>query len=148
MSTFAELAQNASSTKIILCEIDIGRDQLFWTNWRAGSWFVNIDADYPNVASLFLTGVEGFTITFIGSVTVDGVILAEMTSETEVQTTESSFYYDSSTNDLYIHIEEHDEPSMHLITIGIAYGLSNYAGELNNYGVYNGYYYDWLPSNT
>jgi hypothetical protein len=142
MSTFAELAAKPSSTKIILCEIDIGLDQSFWTNWRAGSWFVNFDVNYPDVASIFLSGIEAVSLTQVGSVTVDGAILTAVASAADVQTSESSFFYDGGTKNLYIHIAGHDEPSLHRITLGISYGVSNHAGALNNWGVYNGYHYE------
>ena len=138
---FATAAADPSSTKIILAEIDIGFDQSFWTNWRAGTWFVNFDVVYPNVPDSFLSGVEARDITTIGSVTVGGAILTRVASAADVQTNESSFYYDSTTHDLYIHIEGGDEPSLHRITVGEAYAVSNYAGPLNNWGVYNEFSY-------
>lgn len=138
---FAKAAADPNSTKIILAEIDIGFDQDFWTNWRAGVWFVNFDVTYPNVPDSFLSGVEARTITIIGSVTVDGAILTAVDSAADVQTNESSFYYDITTRDLYIHIEDHNEPSLHRITVGEAYAMCNHASPLNNWGVYNDFSY-------
>ena len=142
MSTFEELAVNPSSTKIILAEIDVGFDETFWTVYRAGTWFINFDVTYPNVDSLFLTGVEARTVTLVGSVTIDGVILTLVSSSSDVQTTESSFFYDGATNDLFIHISDHDEPSLHRITVGAAFGISNHASAINNWGVYNSFGYE------
>ena len=139
---FAMAAVDSSSTKIILAEIDIGFDQSFWTNWRAGVWFVNFGVNYPNVDSLFLSGVEGKDVTLIGSAIVDGVILTRVDSAADVQTNESASFYDGTANDLFIHIEGGDEPSLHRITLGASFGISNHASPLNNWAVYNAFGYE------
>lgn len=142
MSTFAEKAQNPNSTKIILCEIDIGFDQEFWVNKRAGTWQVNFDVVYPEIASWFLQGVESRSVTRIGSITMDGIILTEVGSVSDVQLYEYSFYWDQNAHDLYVHLVNGDKPLLHRLTLGESFAVSNYAGPLNNWSVYNDYIYE------
>jgi hypothetical protein len=118
----------ANSKKILLFEMDIGQTQEFWTNWRAGSWFVNFDMDYPNIDSSLLSGVEAQDVTTIGSVKQGGSSLRKVASKEDVQENDSSFYYDPLFKSLYIHLSNGDSPNIHIVTIGVSYGFANHAG--------------------
>lgn len=134
MSTFAELIQKPSSKKVVIVELDIGNLQDFWANWRAGCWVVNFSLDYdsdPEIADAFLNTLTVHEVINIGSVLSDGVQLTLVSSTAEVQSNEQSFYWDADTKDLYIHLENGDEPSLHSVNVGEVIGIANFAGTHN-----------------
>ena len=72
------------STKIILLEIDIGREWTCWFNYQAGVWVTNFDAIYSRIDSQFLGVAEGLVVTLIGSVKVNGFNLSAVQNVTSV----------------------------------------------------------------
>lgn len=135
MPTFSELAVKPNTTKIVLVEIDIQQTS-FWTVYQAGIWYVNFDNVYPDVDSSLLTGVSSMAVTQVGSVQMDDELLTEVAGVALVISTEKSFYYSKADNELYIHLTDWDEPSIHRILIGIVYGITN------REGVYDDHHYE------
>lgn len=140
--TFAQAAARPISRKIVLLELDIGREWAQWFNRYAGTWYVNFDLLYPLIDSAFLAGAVGLEITRIGSVKVDGVSLSPVTGAVDVQINDSSFYFHDGSKTLYVHCPGGDEPRIHRMVIGEAYGICTQAAAENNGGVYNGFAYE------
>jgi len=139
MSTFAELIKKPSSKKIYIAEIDITKLLSFAVNWRAFCYLVNLDVSYPDdpeIATEFLNGVESITITQIGSMRSDGMLLQPVDSSSNVQENELSFYWDSTNKDLYFHLQNGDEPELHRLTIGEVFGIANFTDD------YGGFIYE------
>ena len=136
MSLATTLAQRPASKKITLVELDIGAQQTVWFNWAAGVWYVDFDAVYDLIDASLLTGVSSQTTGSVGSVSSDAAQLLSVGGAATVQTTELSFFYDSATRRVYIHLQNGDEPSLHRVILGITYGVANHAG------IYNGTIYE------
>ena len=117
MSDLTKYLNKPDSKKILINEIDIGQDQDFWTNYRAGVWFVNFDKYYPNIDSSLLVGVSVQDITKVGSVKASGVSLKIVNTKADVQTNDSSFHYDSNFKSLYVHCPGGDDPDLFIITL-------------------------------
>jgi len=141
VSTFVELAQRPDTTKIVLLELDIGREWDFWVNYAIGVYKVNFDGIYPEIGS-FTSGYETLEITRIGSVKVDGVSLAMVASPADVVANDSSFHYDGATKTLYVHCPGGDRPSIRTVFIGEAVGVTNHASPRNHWGIYGGFPYE------
>lgn len=141
MSTFAELVAKPDSTKIVLLELDIGREWTFWVNYDIGVWKVNFDGIYPEILS-FTSGFETLVITRIGSVKADGLSLSLVASAADVKSNDSSFFYDSNDKTLYVHCPNGEESHIQLMFIGEAIGVTNHASAINNDAVYSGFPYE------
>lgn len=133
MSAYSDLSREAISKKIWIVELDIGQEHQFWHNWAAGVWYVNFDLVYPLIDSSFLAGEGGRTVTRIGSVKSDGLSLSPVSSAADVQANELSFFYDGGTKTLYIHLQNGDEPALHLVFFGEVIGVSNVDGVYNDF---------------
>ena len=151
MSTFDQYFQLPNTKKIVLAEIDIGEEQLFFANYRAGVYFVNFDNVYADATKMeidsdLLIEVPALTITitYIGSVRSDGINLSYVSTAALVETTEKSFTYIQDEKNLYIHLEDGEPPQLHTIKIGNMYGLymGNATSSPEGDGVYRGFPYD------
>ena len=120
--TIESAKQNYSP--VILFEMDITQGQDFWTTYAAGTWFVNFDVNYPSIDALFLNGLEAVEVNLIGSVIASDTRLNSVSSVSDCQTIESSFYYNSGTNDLYVHCPNHNDPDLFNMRIGVVFGYS------------------------
>lgn len=128
---------SAFSKKITLIEIDLNREQSFWTNWCAGVWYVDFDAVYDRVDPSLIAGVYAQPGIVIGSVKEGSTQLTSVASVSTVQSTNSSYYWDGTERRLYIHLDNGEEPLAGLyVRIGVTQGVSNHAG------YYNGLYYE------
>jgi len=136
MSLASVEALKPNTKKIILVELDLGSRQRVWFNYSAFTYYVDFDAVYDRIDAAFLSGVSAQSIVSVGSVSSDAAHLAIKTSIAAVQSTELSFYWDASARRVYIHLQNGDEPSLHRITIGVVYGVTNHAG------VYGGTHYE------
>lgn len=135
--TIQELLNKPDTKKILLCELDIGQIQGFWTNWRAGVWYVNFNLVYPDIDASLLTGVSIQDITRIGSVKANGISLSAVSSKEAVQENDSSFFFDDLFKALYVHCPGGDDPAIFNMMIGEAWGFANHAGVYNNF-IYEG----------
>lgn len=136
MSDLTKYLNRPNSKKILLCEMDIGQGQDFWTNHRAGVWFHNFDKYYPNIDAILLVGVSTTDVTIVGSVKASGVSLKPVATKADVQTNDSSFHWDSNFKSLYVHCAGGDDPDLFLMMVGISYGTANHGG------VYGGFIYE------
>lgn len=106
---------------IIIVHLDRNELQDFFTNYSPFTWFVNFDAIYPLVDSVFTTGLTAKIIYFIGSVRFDFDKAIECGSVGEVEDLETSFYFDMANNSLYVHCPGHLRPSLFdSIYLGVA----------------------------
>jgi hypothetical protein len=117
---FADEIEKNNINPVILVELDIGQEQEFFVNYAAGTWFVNFDKAYLNIDSGFLAGVEVQDIANVGSVIWDTVRLVEVSSIAICQNTDSSFYYSSSDNELYVRGISGMSPVDHKVIIGVS----------------------------
>lgn len=122
--TFSELSTRSINNSRILVEINITQENTQWVNIGAGIWYVNAEAIYSYVDSTLLEGFTIQTISDVGSVAVDNILLLETNSLLDCSETAESFYWDSVNNSLYVHFPDNDEPFIHNINLGIVCGLS------------------------
>ena len=116
------------SDKITLVQLDIGTQQTVWFNRAAGVWYVDFDAVYALIDAAFLAGVVAQSTGNIGSVSSDAAQLLSVPDLATCQATELSFYWNAAGRELYVHLQNGDEPSLHRLIIGVVYGVSNHAG--------------------
>jgi len=122
--TFSEYAAKSISTQRVLLEIDIMITNEQWINCGAGLWKCNADNDYPEVSSDLLDGFFALNFISIGSVRSENSLLTKLTSISDLSINTNVFYFDSVEKTIYIHLENNDEPFIHLVKIGILYGFS------------------------
>jgi len=148
--SFATEKEKASSNKIILAEIDIGRYQQDWLNYCAGFWYYRFNTFKQNQEHSFgygnfCFGSFGSSGTFdsgikfvpfdIKSCFVDGEEYYEASSIVDMIATNKSWYYDRDETEFYIHIDKFEDPRFHKIIVGLTLALSNKSKHINN-----GYY--------
>ena len=121
--TFAQYTAQSVSDARILVQLDIGQRDVQWVNWGAGLWAVNTDNLYSWVDASLLDGFTAQGFAAIGSVHVDGVLQTDAGSMLALVTTAESFWYDGA-GTLWVHLVNHDAPSLHAIFIGVVYGYS------------------------
>lgn len=120
--------------KITLLEVDLLKLQTVWFNWTAYVWYVDFDAVYDLIDPAFLAGVSAQAVISVGSVRVDGILITQVLSIAATITTPGSFFFDSTSHRVYIHIAGNAEPSLHAINFGLTSGIANHAMTFN--GVY------------
>lgn len=137
MSLAIAEALRPSTEKITIVELDLGTRQMVWFNWAAGVWYVDFDAVYDLIDGALLSGVSAQTTGHVRSVSSDAARLLSVADAATVQTTELSFFYDSSTRRVYIHLQNGDEPSLHRVMLGVVLGVATRAG-IHNGMIYEG----------
>lgn len=140
------------SEKIVLVEINVLETSTLFINAEPGIWFITYFIKVGNVIYNF--GAGAFGLGAFGSAGVgdlsNGNIRArinsfyagdtwysKVTSLANLRTTDSSFYFDGSTNRLYVHFANYDPPDAFddiRLGVGIGYG--------NKGCYYDGIYYD------
>lgn len=134
-------AAQAVSEKIVLVEMDIGREQTAWYNVRAGVWGHKFFTSKTTPHSLGkgnlgygpLGGsgnVKTGNTTFpraIGTAISDNVDLTEQATLASVQTNINSYWYDRDTSNFYIHCADNDDPAIKTVILGMTMALSNKA---------------------
>lgn len=108
---------------IVIQEIDIARNQEFWTNYLAPVWYFNIDALYAHIPSTWLNGISALTINSIGSVIAGSERLNAVTSIADCISTESSFYFDQLFNNCYVHCPDGNRPQLYSMKVGDTTGF-------------------------
>ncbi len=137
--TFSEAAAKPISRKIVLLELDIGQEWAQWFNRYAGAWYINFDVIYSLIDTAFLAGADSLEVTRIGSVKVDGLSLSPVSGAEDVQLNDGSFYYHAASKTLYVHCPDGDEPHIHRMVVGEAYGVCR--GK-DGPAIYNGFPYE------
>ncbi len=147
MTTFNDFIENPSSKKITLIEIDSPLTET-WINYQAGIWFTRLT---PNTNTLTdVNGDVGFwgdqnrAYYNIQSLNVNGELYPEVTSIALCISTSKSWFYDTSTTDMYIHFDSFNPPEVYEIKApGAAIGFTNQIDNTtNNY--YEDIYYEPL----
>mgnify|MGYP001613961493 CR=1 FL=1 len=121
--TFAQYAVQSVANARVLVQLDIAIPNEQWVNNGAGLWAVNTDNLYSWVDSSLLDGFTAQNFAAIGSVHVDGVLQQDATSMALLVPLTETFWYDDA-GTLWVHLINHDEPSLHDIWIGVIYGYS------------------------
>ena len=139
MVSYSNVINQPIADRIILIQIDLGKEQGKWDNYQAGVWFyswtinqnrVNIGDNPIGVGNIGQGDYKNYIS--IGSCFVDGAEYTEKTSLSDCISTEQSWYFDSANFKLYIHNEKGREPQLYDIIIGLTMGLSNKAVYLDN----------------
>ena len=138
---FADLVLRSTEKHRVLAEVDIAVPNTQWVNAGAGIWYVNALNLYPEVGTGDNLGdaftAQGFGA--IGSVRVDGGPLTRVSSRLLVTSTVTSFYYDVSARELFVRLENYDEPGLHVVNIGVIYGYcAEEFSPTNGPGLYEG----------
>jgi hypothetical protein len=120
------------SSKVIIFQIDIGKNNDFWVNYAAGVWIINFDNMYSKITS-FTTYPDAPEITQVGSVIANGVQLSKVSSPLACETQDSSFYYEAGTLTLYVHCPFGNDPDLFNMRIGQVYGFRK-GGSRSDYG--------------
>ncbi len=117
--------------KITLVEIDFLQSQKQWFNWSAATWYVNFAVYYPLIGADFLNGISPEAITAVGSVLCDGVALTSVASDALTVSTAGSWYFDQVARTLYVHALDSNDPSLHVLSLGVTFGCADQAGYWN-----------------
>jgi hypothetical protein len=132
-----------ATNKIILFEYDIPLDLRNMLNYEAGVWFWTLT---PSVLALTDDyGNQGFydwnneQIYNVSSFRYRDISLAQTFSISDCKLTDNSFYYDTDTTKVYIHLEDFEPVLSNDLVIGVAVGYS-YKTNTSNY--YNNQYYE------
>ena len=119
---FADLVLRSTEKHRVLAEVDIAVPNTQWQNSGAGIWYVNALGLYPEWDDSLLNAFTAQGFGAIGSVRVDGAPLTRVSSRLLVTSTATSFYYDTAARELFVRLENYDEPSLHVVNIGVIYG--------------------------
>jgi len=125
--TFAEHAAKSVSDARVLVQIDIGNENREWVNCGAGLWYCHFDNTYPEVGATGDSLLNGFTAQGFGEVAsmiVDSVAQTSVASLGALTDDTEAFYWDSAARKIYVCLINYDEPFIHTIVLGIAYGFS------------------------
>jgi len=121
---FADLVTQDRGQYRILVEIDIADINSQWINAGAGIWYVSATNTYPEVDNTLLDGFTAQEFGIIGSVRSDGLALTGVDTLAEVTTTPTSFYYDLAEREVFVRLQNYDDPRLHEVRIGVVYGYS------------------------
>jgi hypothetical protein len=148
MSNFSDVMDLPASKKIILVEIDIGQDQTDFIGFEPGLWKWQLTTDKVlqefnfqngsfNYGSFEGSGTanlgENPLLYAIGSLTVAGVTYTSAASLADMRSTDSSFFYDTTTTILYVHFASRKKPfEFATIRLGISSNFTNHAGVYNS----------------
>tara|TARA_Y100000310_G_C20672933_1_gene811285 strand:- start:1399 stop:2847 length:1449 start_codon:yes stop_codon:yes gene_type:complete len=122
MSFATEVAKSISDARVLV-EIDVSPGGEKWVNNGAGIWVYNFDATYSWVDSTLLDGFSAQTFSNnVGSVYSSGVQLTSVSSDLGLSPRE--YYWDAANKDLYICLQNYDEPYIHDVRIGLVYSFS------------------------
>ena len=132
--------------KIVLVDLDVGREQTAWNNERVGVWghrFYTYKNTYHALGQGNLgygslggsgtveSGVKDYPAA-IGAVTADAESFTEQGSLASVQANVSSFWYDYGTSKIYVNCADYNDPAIYMVVLGITMGLSNKGIHINN----------------
>lgn len=140
---YADFIKKTTSDKILLIEMDLGRNQQLWYNdrawvwacrWRISEFIKNIGDGNIGDENIGAGMLKDFIK--IGSCFGDGEVYVEQVDYANVITTEKSWWYDSDNFIFYIHCVDNDEPQIHYPIIGMIMGISNKGG------YYDGLFYE------
>lgn len=136
--TFNQFLAKPSSKKITLVEIDTPLIES-WQNFEPGIWFIWLTpgkaTELDDDNNLIHWGSDNETYYNIGSLNVDGEIYTEVSDLATVRTTNKSWFYDTDTTYIYLHIDGFDPPeSVSIKAPGAILGFTNQIDNiLNNY---------------
>ncbi len=122
--TLSEYSTKSVSKPRILIQIDLLKVNTQWINAGAGIWYVNFDNLYPEVDSTLLSGFTVQTFGGIGSVMVDTAFQTKVSTLAALTDDPGTYYFDEANKEVYICINNYDEPSLHDILLGVIHGYS------------------------
>ena len=136
---YLSFLEKTTSNKIVLVELDLGKNQTKWVNYSAGVWTAKwtpsrtiINIGDGNIGDYPIGMGEYKNYLSIGSVFGGATEYTEKSSIADVVSNQESWYYDNTDMRLYIHCTDNDEPQLHSITVGITMGLANKAIYFND----------------
>lgn len=118
--------------KVLLLNIGFRAIQNQWFADSGGIWCIPFRATYPEMNSTLLADLTQKNYLTINSVTYQGGDLQQVTSWTDTVdgratalSSEKSFIWDTAKKNLYIRLENYDDPRVYTIFIGVAISLSD-----------------------
>jgi len=123
MVTFDQLVAKSDSIAQVLVQVDIGNPNVQWVNYGAGIWMCNFDNTYGWIDATLLDGFSAQDFAAVGSIYLDGGVYTQSTLEL-LWSVATSWYYDTATKSIYIHVINNDEIFLHQVTLGIVYGFT------------------------
>ncbi len=150
MATFNELIDKPSSKKITLVEID-NPITATWVNYQAGIWYTRLSPNGNRLTDVNgdvgFWGTENYEYYNIQSLNVQGELYPEVASLALCISTDKSWYYDTSTTDMYIHFDSFNPPEVYqIIAAGAAIGFTNQIDNTTNNYFEDVYYEPLLKS--
>ena len=104
-------------------ELDLLHKQAFTTNLTSGSWYVNFEASYPDIAAELRVGVLRQEILELGSVLWDEAPMQQADNIEDLRANPNRWLYEPS--NLYLHGPGSDSPVGHRLLIGLANRFSD-----------------------
>jgi len=127
----------SNNSPIVIFQLDLLKDNIQWINIGSGVWMVNFNNSYPFVDATLLDGFTTQSFGDIASALVDSEYYINAVSLLQCSETIKSFYY--SALNLYIHLIDNDEPILHNIRLGVAFGYAkNTITPVDSYTKYEG----------
>ena len=121
--SFTTEAEKSVNDARVLFELDITPVNTQWVNNGAGIWVYNLDKTYPWVdASLFDASWTDSDFTNVGSVRSDG---ANLVGVSGFDLSPLEYYWDDANDNLYICLQNYDEPALRDVRVGLVYGFSH-----------------------
>ncbi len=150
MATFSDFINKPSSKKITLIEIDSPIYET-WVNYQAGIWYTMLSPNGNRLTDINgdvgYWGTENYEYYNIQSLNVQGELYPEVASLALCISTDKSWYYDTSTTDMYIHFDSFNPPEVYeIIAAGAAIGFTNQIDHTTNNYFEDVYYEPLLTS--
>jgi len=122
MSFATEAAKSVNDARILV-EIDITPVNEQWVNNGAGIWAYNLDVNYPWVDdSLLDADWISSALLNVGSVLSDGANLVGISDTANL--TPLEYVWDAANKDLYVCIQNYNDPHIHDVRVGLIFGFS------------------------
>jgi len=123
--TYTEYTEQSNAESRVLVELDIGQNTVQWVNAGAGIWLCDFDNVYTYVdSSLIPASWAVIDVADIGSLQVDSLPYLRVSTLADVTTNNTSYYWDRTTKQVYVHMIDNESPAMHTLTLGVLYGYS------------------------
>ena len=121
MSFATEITKQINS-KVILGQLDIGKQNTAWVPFCGAVWNANLLNIYPQ-CDIFNDCNPTPVMTLLGSIVCNGLQMSKVSSPQACLNKDSSFYYERATQMIYLHCPNADDPDLFKIRLGQIYGF-------------------------
>jgi hypothetical protein len=140
MSAFSDLILKSHARWTTLVEMGLGRVQDLWINETAGIWQYPFTTDWSNLPVLLgfdmpsgETAIGAGTVPEINTVKQGTEFLTLQASYASMISTNKSYYYNASTNTLYVHCDGGADPDVYVMILGTTYFAADRAVDLDGH---------------